>query len=77
MLGYLGLPDPACWAVPNDLNRLLGIVKLARCLGVEEMLVHVGSVMEMSAESLRMETGPLRNKLRCQLRCVYMCALQA
>ncbi len=41
VLGYLGLPDPARWAVPNDLNRLLGIVKLARCLGVEEMLVHV------------------------------------
>ena len=34
VLGYLGMQDPARWAVPNDLNCLLGIIKLARTLGV-------------------------------------------
>ena len=33
ILGYFGMPDPVHWAVPTDLNRLLGIVKLVRVLG--------------------------------------------
>jgi len=53
VLGYLGMPDPACWAVPSDLNRLVGIVKLARCLRVDEILNHLGSVLEIVPESLR------------------------
>ncbi len=34
VLGYIGMPDPRCWAVPNDLKRMVGIVKLARYLKV-------------------------------------------
>ena len=69
VLGYLGMPDPACWAVPSDLNRLVGIVKLARCLRVDEILNHLGSVLEIAPESLRaIKTGKLRKKIRSQLR---------
>ena len=69
VLGYLGMPDPACWAVSSDLNCLVGIVKLARCLRVDEILNHLGSVLEIAPESLRaMKTGMLRKKIRSQLR---------
>ena len=69
VLGYLGMPDPACWAVPSDLNCLVGIVKLARCLRVDEILNHLGSVLEIAPESLRaIKTGKLRKKIRSQLR---------
>ena len=76
VLGYLGMPDPACWAVPSDLNRLVGIVKLARCLRADEILNHLGSVLEIAPESLRaMKTGMLRKKIRSQLRyiSIHMC----
>ncbi len=76
VLGYLGMPDSAHWAVLNDLNRLLGIVKLARCPGVE-MLEHLGSMLEMLTESFKIKTRLLLKKLRSQIRCVYMSALQA
>ena len=75
-LGYHGMPDPACWAVPSVLNRLVGIVKLARCLRVDEILNHLGSVLEIAPESLRaMKTGMLRKKIRSQLRyiSIHMC----
>jgi len=69
VLGYLGMPDPVCWAVRSDLNRLVGIVKLARCLRVDEILNHLGSVLEIAPESWRaMKTGMLRKKIRSQLR---------
>jgi len=65
VLGYLSMPDPACWAVPSDLNRLVDIVKRARCLRVDEILNHLGSVLEIAPESLRaMKMGMLRSKLR-------------
>ena len=60
-LGYLSMPDPACWAVPSDLNHLIGIVKLARRLRADEILNHLGSTFEIAPESLRtMKTGMLR-----------------
>ena len=78
VLGYLGMPDPARWAVPSDLNRLVGIVKLARCLRVDQILDHLGSVLEIAPDALRvMKTGILRKKVRNQLRCVYICLAQA
>ena len=54
VLGYLSMPDPACWAVPSDLNRLVSIIKLARCLRVDEILNHLESVLEIAPESLRL-----------------------
>ena len=78
VLGYLGMLDTARWAVPSDLNRLVGIVKLARCLRVDQILDHLGSVLEIAPDSLRvMKTGMLRRKIRSQLRCVYICLAQA
>ena len=78
VLGYLGMPDPARWAVPSDLNRLVGIVKLARCLKVEQILHHLGSILEIAPESLcSLKTGMLCKKIRSQLRCVHVCIAQA
>jgi len=78
VLGYLGMPDPACWAVPSDLNRLVGIVKLARCLKVDQILHHLGSILEIGPESLcSLKTGMLCKKIRSQLRCVHVCIAQA
>jgi len=72
------MPDPACWAVPSDLNRLVGIVKLARCLKVEQILHHLASILEINPELLcSLKTGMLRKKIRSQLRCVYVCIAQA
>ena len=75
VLGYLSMPDPACWAVPSDLNHLVGIVKLARCLRADEILNHLGSAFEIAPESLRtMKTGMLRKKFRVSsVTCVYVC----
>ena len=58
ILGYLGMPDPVHWAVPIDLNRLLGIVKLARTLGVNTIIEH--PVLEIAPEILKSsKTGTL------------------
>ena len=73
VLGYLGMPDPVCWAVPTDLNRLLGIIKLARTLSVNAIIEHLSSVLEISPETVKSsKTGALRKKIRDHLRCVYL-----
>ena len=60
VLGYLGMPEPVRWAVPTDLNRLLGIVKLARTLGVTTIIKHLSSVLEIAPETLKLsKTGAL------------------
>jgi len=72
VIEYLGMPDPACWAVPSDLNHLVGIAKLARCLRADEILNHLGSAFEIAPESLRtMKMGMLRKKIQSQFS--YMC----
>jgi len=50
VLGYLGMPDPACWAVPSDLNRLVGIVKTCQAPEGCEILNHLGSVLEIQSQ---------------------------
>ncbi len=71
VLGYLGLPDPARWAVPEDYKVLLGIVKVARCLGVDEVINHLANTLEIPPAALRtMKTGALLKKIRSQIRCV-------
>ena len=70
ILGYLGTPDSVCWAVPNALNRLHSIVKHARTLGVNTIIEHLSSVLEIAPETLKSsKTGALR-KIRDHLRCV-------
>ena len=61
VLGYLGMPEPVRWAVPTDLNRLHGIVKLARTLGVVTTIIkHLSSVLEIAPETLKSsKTGAL------------------
>ncbi len=72
VLGYLGMPDPTRWAVPDDDKLLLGIVKAARCLGVHEVIEHLASVLEIPPSQLKqMKTGQLWKKIRAQTRCVY------
>ena len=51
VLGYLGMPDPARWAVPTDLNRLLGIIKVARTLGVNPIIERLSSALEIAPDS--------------------------
>ena len=73
MLGYFGMPDPARWAVPTDLNRLLGIIKLARTLGVNPIIEHLSSALEIAPDSLKLlKTGVLRKKMRDKSRCVHL-----
>ena len=73
VLGYLRMPDPVCWAVPTDLNCLLGIIKLARTLGVNTIIEHLSSVLEIAPETVKSsKTGALRKKIRDHLRCVYL-----
>ena len=60
VLGYLGMLKPVRWAVPTDLNRLLGIVKLARTLGVTTIIKHLSSALEIAPETLKSsKTGAL------------------
>ena len=60
ILGYLGMLEPVCWAVPTDLNCLLGIIKLARTLGVNAIIEHLSSVLEIAPETLKSsKTGAL------------------
>ncbi len=71
VLGYLGMTDPTRWAVPDDDKLLLGIVKVARCLGVHEVIEHLASVSEIPPSQLKqMKTGQVWNKIRTQTRCV-------
>jgi len=66
VLGYLGMLKPARWAVPSDLNCLVSIIKLARCLRVDEILNHLDSVLEIAPESLR------AMKIQSQLRYIFI-----
>ncbi len=71
VLGYLGMPDPARWAVPDNDKLLLGIVKAAECLGVHKVIQHLASVLEITPSQLKqMKTGQLWKKIRSQTRCV-------
>jgi len=64
------MPDPACWAVPSDLNRLVDIVKRARCLRVDEILNRLGSVLEIAPESLRaMKSGDASKEAQVHILC--------
>ena len=73
VLGYPRMPDPARWAAPNILNRLLGILKLARTLGVNPIVEHLSSALEIAPEALKLlKTGAFRKKIRDQLRCVHL-----
>lgn len=73
MLGYLGMLDPAHWAVPTDLNCLLGIIKLARTLGVNPIIKHLSSALAIAPDALKsLKTGALQKKIRDRLRCVHL-----
>ena len=66
ILGYLGMPDPA---VPNDLNALLGIVKLTRALVVKTIIEHLSSALDIASETQVVKD---RSSLtEDELRCVY------
>ena len=72
ILGYLRMPDPVRWPLPTDLNFLLCIVKLARTLGVNTIIEHLSSVLEIAPETLKpSKTGALRKKIRAHLRCLF------
>ena len=65
--------DPAHWAVPTDLNRLLGIIKLARTLGVNLIIKHLSSALAIAPDALKsLKTGALQKKIRDRLRCVHL-----
>ena len=72
VLGYLRMPDPVRWPLPTDLNLPLCIVKLARMLGVNTIIEHLSSVLEIAPETLKpSKTGALRKKIRAHLRCLF------
>ncbi len=72
VLGYLGMPDPRRWAVPTDYKVLLGMVKVARCLEIEELLNQLGNSLEIPPAELKtMQTGKLMKKIRSQIRSVH------
>ena len=71
VLGYLRMPDPVRWPLPTDLNLLLCIVKHARTLGVNTIIEHLSSVLEIAPETLKSsKTEALRKKIRAHLRCL-------
>ncbi len=66
------MANPRRWAVPNDLKRMVGIVKLARYLKAGEMMERLSTMLEFKVELLRtLKTGALYRKVRSQLR--YIC----
>ena len=76
-LTYLGTSE--CWtqyirwAVTTDVNRLLGIVKPTRTLGVNAIIEHLSSLLETAPETVKSsKTGAFRKKIRDHLRCVYL-----
>ncbi len=71
VLGYLSMPDPTLWVPPTDHKLVLGLVKIARCLGVEEMIQKLAVCLEITPDALKqMKTGALWKKIRSQIRYV-------